>query len=164
EPFVEERVVGRQEIDDAAAAEQHAFDEEGKLLLHQLAGVEQPARMRELTAVGRDLVELRDPEPLEREAVDERLRARIGEHPLDLRREHAAIAELRLRREVEKLLVRQAAPQEERETRRELEVVERYDAVRPSRLGPIQEVRARENRGERLADAALEPALAKTFV
>src|SRR5690606_41576907 len=98
------------------------------------------------------------------EAGLERLPARIVEHPLHARRELAAAAELRLRREDTKLRVRQAAPREERETRRALEVVERYVAVRPARLGPIQEVRARENRGERLADAALEPALAKTFV
>src|SRR5690606_430597 len=101
-------------------APQDAVDEELELLLEHVARIVEPARVRELAAVRHDLVELRDVEPLEREILDERHRAVVREHPADLPREDLGVAELRRVRELEQLLVRQAAPEEERQARREL--------------------------------------------
>ena len=53
------------------------------------------ARVRELAAVGIDLVQLREVEPLEREVVVSDLRARVGQHPVHLRGQHVGLAETR---------------------------------------------------------------------
>ena len=55
------------------------------------------------------------------------LRPRVGQHPPHLLLEHVGLAELARARDVEQLVVGDAAPQEERQPRRQLEVA---DAVR----------------------------------
>ena len=52
---------------------------------------------------------------------------RIGQHPPDLALEHRRILELALRRDAQQLVVGNAAPQEERQPRRELEIADRID-------------------------------------
>ena len=69
EPLVEERVVRGHQLEHAAVAAQHAVDEQPKLFLEHRARIQQPARLRKLRAVRRDLVELGEMEPLEREIV-----------------------------------------------------------------------------------------------
>ena len=61
--------------------------------------------------------------------VDERLRARIGQHPPRLLLEHRRLVQLALRRQVEQLVVGNAAPEEERQARRQLEVADPIGAV-----------------------------------
>ena len=59
--------------------------------------------------------------------------------------------------ELQQLLVRQAAPQEEGQTRRQLQVAQRRAPRRVAcRFGAIEEMRARQDRAERVAHAALE--------
>ena len=164
EAFVEERVVRGQELDDASIAAQHAVDEERELLLHEVARIEQAAGLRELASVGDDLVELRNVEPLEREIFDERLGALIGQHAADLLRQHSGLAQAVVFGELEQLRVRQAAPQEEGQPRRELDVAQRDRAAVLSRLRAIHEVRAREDCAQCIAHAAFEAALAGTRV
>src|SRR4029434_1354468 len=50
--------------------------------------------------------------------------ARIGEHALDLLFQHLRIAQSSLTRRRDQFVIRDAAPEEERETRRELEVAD----------------------------------------
>ena len=66
--------------------------------------------------------------------VGERLRARIGQHPPRLALQHGRIAQLALRRQVEQLVVGDAAPEEERQTRRQLDVADAI-ALRSRRGG-----------------------------
>src|SRR5206468_3328889 len=70
-------------------------------------------------------------QPLPGEMVGERLRARIGEHPSHLAVEDLRLPELALRRQVQKLVVGNAAPQKERQPRGQLDVADRIrDASR----------------------------------
>jgi hypothetical protein len=69
-------------------------------------------------------------QPLRREVRDHRLGARIGEHALDLRAEHVRVVQPAVERRCQQIFVRDAAPEEEREPRRELDVADRYDADR----------------------------------
>ena len=117
----------------------------------------------------RNLVELAQLQPLAGEVLDEALRAVVGEHPLDLCREHGGLVQLAGRGYGEQLVVGDAAPEEEREPRGELEVAERVDAagrdVGGLALEPIEEVRIDEQPRQRVLDAGsrsrrLPPALA----
>ena len=86
EPFVEERVVGADEVQDARVAEQHALEEQFGLAQHVLAQVVVPVReLEQVGRLGRDVAQL---QPLLREVRDERVRARVGEHPPHLPLEH----------------------------------------------------------------------------
>jgi hypothetical protein len=69
ESLVEERVVRGQQLEHAAIAAQHAIDEEPQFLFEHRARIQQVARLRKLRPVGRDLVQLREVQPLEREFV-----------------------------------------------------------------------------------------------
>ena len=125
EALIQIGVIGGQQLDDAAIAAEHAIDEQTQLFLHELTRIEQTARLRELSAVGHDLVELLDVEPLEREVFDERLRALVGQHSFHLCGQNTRVSESRCFGQLEQLLIGQAAPQEERQPRRELEVAQR---------------------------------------
>ena len=56
--------------------------------------------------------------------VDERVGLRIGQHPPHLLLEHRRLVQLALRGEVEQLVVGNAAPEEERQPRRQLEIAD----------------------------------------
>src|SRR5690606_24982961 len=93
----------------------------------------------------------------------------VGQHAADLRLEHLPIVKLAARGDVEQLVVGNAAPQEEREPRRELEVAHSVGGPR-GHVGRIvleteEELRAREQTLERDLNTALESALgASPFV
>ena len=74
--------------------------------------------------------------------------------------EHGRIVQLALRRDVQQLVVRNAAPQEERQPRRQLEIADAIDRARRNRGGiwfaAEQELRARENQPQRILDADVE--------
>ena len=155
--LVEEGVVRRQQLDHAAIAAQDAVDEQPQLLLEHRAGIQQAARVGELASVRGDLVQLGEVEPLEREIVAQRLGPRVGKHPAHLSGQHVGIAEARFGGELQELLIRQAAPQEEGQTRRQLQIAQRASpAGRVSGFRPIEEMRARQDRAERIAHAAFE--------
>ena len=111
EPLVDERVVGRQQIDDAAILAQLAFEEQLGLALKRLAEV--VVEIGKLVGVGGHGAQVAQVQPLSGEARDERPRSRIGKHPADLPFEHRGIAQLSARRGREQLVVGDAAPQEE---------------------------------------------------
>ena len=96
---------------------------------------------------------LRKEQPLAGEIRDQRVRARIGEHALHLRSRTGFASERARARQGEQLVVRNAAPEEERQPRRQLEVADR-DRRCPARAGGIeldaeQELRADEDRLKR---------------
>ena len=95
--------------------------------------------------------------------LDQRLRTRVGEHPLHLLLEHGRLVQRLLLRHVQELVIRDAAPQEERQARRQLEI---GDAIRRIRrralrltLEAEQELRAHEDAANRQLEARLEAAL-----
>ena len=87
QPLVEERIVGRQQLHDAAVVAHLAADEQPRLLLHRVAQVLVEFRIQ--LGVGDDAGELAQLEPAAGEIVDQRVRARIAEHPLHLLFERA---------------------------------------------------------------------------
>ena len=89
-------------------------------------------------------------EPLAREVAHEAPRPRVGEHPAGLTFEDLGPAEFAARGQVEEFVVRDAAPEEEREAGGELEVGDpvgrlRRDARRVG-LDPEEELRAHQHR------------------
>ena len=97
-----------------------------------------------------------------REALRERRRALVGEHALDLALELIGLVQLAGDGGVDELVVGQAAPQEERQARRELEVADAVEAAR-RRVGRVlldaeQELRRDEYVSERRLQAGLEVA------
>ena len=131
--LVEEGVVRGQQLEHAAIAAQHAVDEQPQFLLEHRAGIQQAARVGELASVRSDLVQLGEVEPLEREIVAQRLGPRVGKHPAHLSGQHVGIAEARFGGELQEFLIRQTAPQEEGQTRRQLQIAQRASRRR-SRL------------------------------
>ena len=96
-------------------------------------------------------------EPLEREIVAQRPGARVGKHPAHLPGQNVGITEARFGGELQQLLIRQTAPQEERQTRRQLQIAQRANpAGRVSGFRSIEEMRARQDRAERIAHTAFE--------
>ena len=71
-------------------------------------------------------------EPLRREVRDERARSRIGEHAPHLLLEHARLMQLSRNRHVQQLIVWNAAPEEEGESRRELYIADAIRSIRCS--------------------------------
>ena len=86
----------------------------------------------------------------------------VGDHPPHLALEDRGIAQLPLLRQAQQLLVRDAAPQEERQTRRELDVADPIWRVRRDASGigfdAQQELRADEQTLQRLIDPLVEAA------
>ena len=96
-------------------------------------------------------------EPLIGEVVDERARTRVGQHAPDLLVEHRGVAKLVLRGEVQQLIVRNAAPQEERQPRGQVEVADRGRLRRRSGGQGVKTPRRRHAEGA-LARRACRPA------
>src|SRR5439155_14864783 len=89
--------------------------------------------------------------------------ARVGEHPLHLLFEHGWRVECLLFRDLQQLVIRDAAPQEERQTRRELEVGNAIRRLRRRALGlalePKQKLRADEDAPQGELEARVESIL-----
>ena len=94
--LVDERVVGREQVEDVAILADDAVEEQ---LGFTLVGFgELVVERRKQQRVGVNLLDVLQPQPLRREPRRHRLGARIGEHPADLLLEH--------RRRVERAVAR----------------------------------------------------------
>ena len=157
QPFVHESVIRCQQIRDAAVFTNNTFDEELHLLLEGFA--QRVIEIGELHGIGIDVVDVPHFQPLKREVCHQRFRFRIREQPFHLLIENFRIGQFSFRRGIEKLFVRQPAPEEERQTRRQIDIV---DAIRILRemlgngFSAIQELRARKNRRQRVSNARIE--------
>jgi len=113
EALVDEREVGGDQIEDAAILPDNAVEEE--LSLADECVGERRVPVREKEAVGPHFLHVLQPQPLRRETRRERERPRIRHHARDLFIEDRRVAERAISRGFEQLLIRQRAPQEERE-------------------------------------------------
>src|SRR5207249_11817514 len=106
--------------------------------------------------------EISDEQPLSAEIVCQALRSGVGEHASDLLLEDRGVLERASRRRVEQLVVGNAAPEEERQARRQFEVRDPIDACRGTRRGArvrfdaVQELRAHQKAPEGELDAGVE--------
>ena len=94
--------------------------------------------------------------------LDQGIGALVRDHAAHLRGQHARLAQPAGRGQVQQLLVRDAAPEEERQARGELQVADRVRRARPDAgriaFDAIQERRARQDPRDAGADAGVEVA------
>src|SRR5207253_2406937 len=112
QPLVEKRIVGGEQFHGAAVVTQDVAEQHLGFATESFADV--VVEVRERQQVGRDLrFQIAKLQPLARKVADERVGAFIGHHSLDLRLQHARLAEGAGRRKIQQSFVRNAAPQEE---------------------------------------------------
>ncbi len=118
-PLVDERVLRRHEVRDAAILVEDALREQLDLREVVPARIAAAGRVREDRRIGLDLLEAFQIEPVVDEVAGERLRARVLQHALDLAAQHALVTELAAHGEVAQLVVGNRVPKEERQLRRQ---------------------------------------------
>ena len=160
EPLVDERVVGGQQIRHAPVVPDLAVEEERHLARHRLAQVR--VELGERLRIGGHQRHVAQVQPLPSEVVDQRPRARVGQHSADLGAQHFRVAQFAAFGGVQQLVVRDAAPQEEGESRRQLQVADGVglagaDVGRVG-LAPEEEIRADQDAPQRHLDAGVEVA------
>ena len=122
QPFVDERVVRRQQIDHAAVFTNDAVEEQLHFTPHGLAqrvvevGIQHRQRAGALQAA--------QVEPLPGKVDGQRLRSRIAQHAARLLLEHLRILQPSLAGELDQLVIGTGAPQEKRQARRQIEVAD----------------------------------------
>ena len=164
QPLVQERVVGGDQVEGAAVLAQDALEEQLRL------AAEGPAQglveVGEDDEVGRDRGQVAQVQPLGREVGDQRRRPPVGEHAPHLGLEHRGVAQLAAGRGLDQLVVGQAAPEEERQPRRQLEVAHPVRPVRPRgvALDPQQELGAHQQPAQGHLDALVEAAVGPALV
>ena len=163
--FIEERVVRLDESAHAAILAQHAVEEELGFLPEGLPQVvvEVPKKI----GAWNDRVDIAQPQPLSGEIRREVERAAIGEHPARLLLELSGLTQLAPNGGVEQLIVRDAAPQEERQSRRQFEIADSVDTARRYFLRVAfhaeQELRVGEHSAQRRCDSSVEIAFGAPF-
>ena len=160
EPLVDERVVGRQQVEHAPVLGHEAREEQLGLAAERLPQV--VVEIGEPLDDGNVALEAPQGQPLAGEVGGQRRRPRVGQHPPHLALEDPRLAQAARLGEVEQLVVGAAAPQEERQPRRQLEAadgigVSRLEARRLD-LDAVDEPRIGENPLQPHLDAGLEAA------
>src|SRR4029453_2820959 len=128
QPLVHEAVVRRHEIENATIPVDDALEEQLHLTDHRPAQV--VVEVRELERVRYLVAKIAEIEPLSREIAHERFGLWIRQHAPNLSIEHCRILQLTALGHVEQRFVRNAAPQEERQTRRERSIGKAVDRPR----------------------------------
>jgi hypothetical protein len=158
EPLVHERVVRGVELHQAAILAHQVVEEHDRLGTHHVREVVVEVRIE--VRIRLHLVDVLQTQPHRRKALAERLGLRILQHAAHLAIEHGRVVEPSLGGDGQQFLVGHRAPQEERETRREVDVRDAIDAVGAHRFGHAleaeDEMRARENGFNRRAHATFE--------
>ena len=164
QPLVDERVVGVEQLQHAAVL----GDDRGEQQLG-LAPEGPPqvvVEVAEAPRLGNDVLQVAQVEPLAREVVHQRRRARVGQHPAHLPLQLAGAAQLAALGRGQQRLVGDAAPQKEGQARGQLPVAEAVGGARPRvrriELEAEEELRAGQQPPQRGLDARLEPAARPT--
>ena len=164
QPFVRERVVRRQQLLERAILTQLALEEQ--LGLAQEGVTEVVVEFGKRPRVGIHRLQVPDVEPLAAEICHKRRRSTIGKHPPNLRVQDAWSPECPARRHIEQLIIRDAAPQKERQSGGQLEIADLIDGVRLDARGIAldaeQEVRGHQQSSQCLLNALLEVPLLPT--
>ena len=117
--------------------------------------------VRELVLVWDDVAQVPQLQPLAGEVVHERARARSASMRRTCRSQHGWVLQLPLARHVEQLIVGNAAPEEERQPGRQVQIAQidtvfRERDIRRLGFDAEYELRAGENRPKRPFDAGVE--------
>src|SRR5262249_18750727 len=111
-----------------------------------------------------EFIYLKEIEPAEREIRHQRLGLRSGQHTPHLGVQHAGTLQFALVRKLEQLIVGGALPQEERQTRGQLQIAQRIEFrlfLRPGDSA-VEKIRAHQNRSYHLFDPGVESACSFT--
>jgi len=158
EAFVEEGVIGLEEGAEGAVFAEDAVEEEFGFLAEGLAEV--VVEVAEEVAAGEDGVDVAEAEPLSGEVGGEVFRTGVGEEAAGLAFEFGGLAELALGGGEEEFVVRDAAPEEEREAGGEFEVGDAVDtALRGIGFDAEEEFGIGEDGGDGGGDAGVEAGL-----
>ena len=154
-------VIRVHQVHHAAIFVLDAFKEQLGFLEHGLAEV--IVEIGEIHQIGRRVLEIAQEQPLFREIVGERVRARVDQHALHLLFENCRILEFALGGKIQQRVVRYAAPQEKRQPRSQGHVI---NAIRRAggNIGRVgleteQEFGTRQDELERGFDPGVEAAL-----
>ena len=120
--LIQEGRIGGQQLLDTAILPQYPLEEQQRLFAHCSAQLLVEPRKR--LAADLDLRELPQFEPLAGEVLDQRLRSRRLEHPLDLRRQHGLAVQPVLPGQLQKFRIGHGAPEKVRQAAGQLVVVE----------------------------------------
>jgi hypothetical protein len=123
--LVQEGVVGVEQIEQAAVVADDAAEQHLRFALERRAQV-----VVEVPGFGLKRVEVAQEQPLSGEVLDQGVGLRIRDHPAHLLLEHGRILQPAGDREIQQFVVGDAAPEEEREPRRQREIADRIDGAR----------------------------------
>src|SRR5262249_36419131 len=156
--LVEERIVRTQQIQDAEIVMKLVLKEKVGFLLE--VGAQILVEVREEIRIWCRSAKLPELQPLGKKVVHERVRARLGQHSAHLLLEHRGILQLRTGRENQKLVVGNAAPQEERKAGSQLLVADAIGRsssdIRRIALDSEQEFGVDEHPFDRTLNAGVE--------
>ena len=107
EPLVDERVIGRQQVEQAPVLAEHTRDEQLRLGEKRLA---QRFIERKDHGIGFDRFHISQAQPLAREVGHQRVGARVVQHPAHLMLQHGRILQLPFFRQSQQLIVGNRAP------------------------------------------------------
>src|SRR6267378_547757 len=122
EAFIDECVVGIQQIQNAPVLPEHAGEEQFGFLLHGLTQIF--IEIRKFRGVGQNRLEIAQVKPLTGKVLHQSVRARIRKQPPNLLFKNGGIFQFALLGCIEERVIGNAAPQEKRQTRSELNVTD----------------------------------------
>src|SRR5262249_29216620 len=120
--IIEEGMIRRHQIDDAAILQEDTADEQ--LGFRREVFAQRLVESLEDRRIGLYEIETVQSQPLHRKAADKARRFRIRQHPLDLSIDRARLAQTFRNREVEQFFVGSCVPEKEGKTRRQFEISE----------------------------------------
>jgi hypothetical protein len=118
EPFVQVSVVSIQKVEDAAILTDKAAHEHPRFLVE--CGGQRRIELRICLLVRLDVTQTAQSEPLRREVVRQTSGTSVGEHASNRGVPHLFIGQLCSASQIQKIIVGDAAPQEERQPGRQL--------------------------------------------
>src|SRR5262245_52160769 len=122
QPLVEKGVFRSEQLDRTSILANDTAEEQlGLTLERDTQGIVESSDIR---VAGPDVLEISEQQPLGSEVLRQHLGSRIREHSLDLTPQHQRIPELSLECSIQQLVIWNAAPQEERQTRRHLHIIQ----------------------------------------
>ena len=158
--LVEKRVIGAEQVQHVPILAHDALEEQLRFPAQGLPQVVVEIGKQPCIRSGSGKVA--QIQPLLREVIDQRFGTAVSQHPAHLAFEHRRLAQLTLNRRVEQFIVRNAAPDKEREPRRQIQI---RQAIHGTRRGirwilfdTEEKVRAGEDRAKRHFDAGFETA------
>ncbi len=122
ETFVDERVIGREEVHDIAVFAHDAGKKQFRFLLEGQPQI--VVEVRKFVGVGIDAVQISQMQPLTRKILRHRIRAWVGQHAAQLCFKDCGFVEAVSRRQIEQRVVRNAAPEKERQPRGEFDIAD----------------------------------------